>query len=82
MTLGAGWRFGPTPWNHEVDADFRDERQLILALELAIIGAVADGYGTEAFAAKQVQASGRNPSFTPAWHRRRSGALVRISPRR
>lgn len=65
MTVGAAWRFGPTPWNHDVDADFRDERSLTIALELAVIGAVDDGYGTEAFAARQLQASGRNASFTP-----------------
>lgn len=85
-TFGAGWRFGPTPWNHEVDADFRDERSLIVALELAVIGAVENGYGVEAFAAKQLQASGREPSFTPrlgvegelfpGWLRLRAGTYL------
>lgn len=86
LTLGAGWRFGPTPWNHEVDAEFRDERSLIVALELAVIGAVDDGYGTEAFAAKQLQTSGRDASFTPrfgmeaevipGWLRLRAGTYL------
>lgn len=86
LTLGAGWRFGPTPWNHDVDTEFRDERSLTLALELAVIGAVDDGYGVEAFAAKQLQPSGRKPSFTPrlglegelipGWLRLRAGTYL------
>jgi hypothetical protein len=86
MTIGAGWRFGPTPWNHEVDEEFRDERSLIVGLELAIIGAVDNGYGVEAFAAKQLQPSGRDPSFTPrlglegevipGWLRLRAGTYL------
>jgi hypothetical protein len=86
MTIGAGWRFGPTPWNHAVDSEFRDELSLTVGLELGIIGAVEDGYGVEAFAAKQLQASGRDPSFTPrlglegeiipGWLRLRAGTYL------
>jgi hypothetical protein len=64
-TLGGAWRFGPTYWNHEVDGEYRDERSLTIALELSVIGAVSNGYGMEAFAAKQLQASGRELSATP-----------------
>ena len=84
--VGAGWRFGPTPWNHEVETPFRDERALTVAIELAVIGAVDDGYGVEAFAAKQLQQSGRTPSFTPrlglegelipGWLRLRAGTYL------
>jgi hypothetical protein len=86
LTAGAGWRFGPTPWNHPVDAEFRDERSLTVAIELAVIGAVSDGYGVEAFAAKQLQPSGRDPSVTPrlgmegevlpGWLRLRAGTYL------
>jgi hypothetical protein len=86
MTVGAGWRFGPTPWNHRVDTEFRDERSLTVAIELAVIGAVGDGYGVEAFAGKQLQPSGRDPSFTPrlgmegevipGWLRLRAGTYL------
>jgi len=64
-TVGGAWRFGPTPWNHPIGGDYRDERQLTVAVDLTIVGAVNNGYGMEAFAAKQLQASGRNASFTP-----------------
>jgi hypothetical protein len=65
MTLGAGWRFGPTPWNHEVDGAFRDERAVTVAVELSMIGAVSNGFGMEAFANKQLQPSGREVDVTP-----------------
>jgi hypothetical protein len=64
-TLGVAWRFGPTYWNHHVDGAFRDERSITIALEGSLIGPVSNGYGMEAFAAKQLQPSGRELSFTP-----------------
>jgi hypothetical protein len=64
-TFGAAWRFGPTPWNERVSGDYRDERQFTVALQLSLMGAVDNGYGMEAFAAKQLQVSGRNVSITP-----------------
>ena len=45
--------------------DYRDEWQLTVAFELSLMGAVDNGYGMEAFAAKQLQASGRSVSATP-----------------
>jgi hypothetical protein len=88
-TVSGAWRFGPTPWNHKIDGAYRDERQLTIALELEIVGAVSNGYGMEAFAAKQLQVSGRNPSFDPhlgveadvipAWLRLRAGSYVESS---
>jgi hypothetical protein len=65
MIVGAAWRFGPTPWNHEVSGAFRDERALTVALDLSITGPVERGYGMEAFAAKQLQPSGRDLALTP-----------------
>ena len=64
-TVSGAWRLGPTPWNHTIAGAYRDERQLTVALDLSIIGAVSNGYGMEAFAAKQLQASGRHAAFTP-----------------
>ncbi len=88
-TVGAAWRFGPTAWNDRVDGDYRDERQLTVAFELSLIGAVDNGYGMEAFAAKQLQVSGRNVSATPrlgvesevipAWLRLRAGSYLEAS---
>jgi hypothetical protein len=64
-TFGGAWRFGPTAWNHKVEGTYRDERQLTVAFDLGITGPLGNGYGMEAFAAKQLQASGRNPTLTP-----------------
>jgi len=64
-TVGGAWRFGPTPWNHQVGGAYRDERQLTVAVDVTFTGAVPNGYGMEAFAAKQLQPSGRDISVTP-----------------
>lgn len=87
--LGGARRWGPTPWNHQVGQTYRDERHLTVAVELAATGAVDDGYGMEAFAAKQLQASGRRTTFRPklglesevipGWLRLRTGTYVESS---
>jgi hypothetical protein len=88
-TVSAAWRLGPTPWNHKIDGAYRDERQLTIAVDLSITGAVSNGYGMEAFAAKQLQASGRHATFTPrlglesevipGWLRLRAGSYLEAS---
>jgi hypothetical protein len=88
-TLGGAWRFGPTAWNDKIVGDYRDERQLTIAFDLTLVGAVDNGYGMEAFAAKQLQVSGRNISPTPrlglesevipAWLRLRAGSYIEAS---
>jgi hypothetical protein len=65
VTLGGAWRFGSAPWNQPVDADYRDERQLTVALDLSLVGPVERGFGMEAYAAKQLQESGRTVTPTP-----------------
>lgn len=88
-TVGAAWRFGPTPWNHKLEGAYRDERQLTVAVDLGITGAVDNGFGMEAFAAKQLQASGRGVTVTPrvglesevikGWLRLRAGGYLEPS---
>jgi hypothetical protein len=88
-TFGGAWRFAPTRWNDRVDAEYRDERQLTVAFEMSLIGAVDNGYGVEAFAAKQLQVSGRSVSATPrlgleaevipGWLRLRAGSYLEAS---
>ena len=88
-TLGAAWRFGPTPWNHKLEGAYRDERQLTVALDLGIMGAVDNGFGMEAFAARQLQPSGRSVTVTPrlgleseiikGWLRLRAGGYLEPS---
>jgi len=59
--IGAGfaWRFGPTTWNEPSPVLFRDERALVLAADVAVVGAVADGVSIAGFAAQMTQPSGR-----------------------
>jgi len=88
-TVSAAWRIGPTPWNQHIEGTFRDERQLTIAVELALVGPVDNGYGMEAFAAKQLQVSGRDVSATPrlgveselirGWLRVRAGTYLEAS---
>jgi hypothetical protein len=64
-TIGGAWRFASTYWNHQSEEEYRDERDLTVAVDLSFMGAVSNGYGLEAFAAKQLQQSGRNITLTP-----------------
>lgn len=45
-------------WNQHIDADYRDERALLLAADVVVTGAVDDGYGLERFSEMQLQRSG------------------------
>jgi hypothetical protein len=63
LAVGAAWRFAPTRWNQFVGGKFRDERGLIVAADLRLVGAVADGMGLEAFSQDLWQRSGRHVSF-------------------
>lgn len=60
---GAAYRLAPTPWNHQVETPFRDEKSLTLAADLVVTGATANGHGVEAFAMHQLQPSGRGISI-------------------
>ena len=60
--IGAGfaWRFGQTAWNDPNPILFRDERALVLAADIAIVGRVPDGVSIAGFAAQMAQPSGRS----------------------
>ncbi len=60
LAVGAAWRRGPTAWNQAVGGRFRDERALIVAVDLRAVGAVADGMGLEAWSEGLWQRSGRS----------------------
>jgi hypothetical protein len=62
---GGAWRLAATRWNQPASTDYRDERSLTVAFDLSLMGAVDHGYGMEAFAAKQLQPSGRGITFIP-----------------
>jgi hypothetical protein len=82
--LGASYRFGPTPWNRQVEDRWRDERAVTLSADLLLTGATHDGYGLEAFVQKKLQRSGRSLSasvrvgaeyeWIPGWLRIRGGS--------
>jgi hypothetical protein len=63
--VGGAWRLAGTRWNDPVATDYRDERSLTVAFDLSVMGGVANGYGMEALAAKQLQPSGRHLTLTP-----------------
>jgi hypothetical protein len=82
--VGAAWRRANTRWNRKIDADWRDERYLLLAADLVVTGAVRDGHGIEAFSRMQLQPSGRSAAvsirggaeyeWVPGWFRVRGGS--------
>lgn len=88
-TLGGAYQFAHSAWNERVNETFRDERQLTIAIDMAFTGAVPNGYGMEAFAAKQLQQSGRSTVVTPrlglesevipGWLRLRAGTYLEPS---
>lgn len=65
VSVGAAWRRGPTRWNRRVRADWRDEKSVVLTADLVVTGHVASGHGVQAFAARQLQPSGRNVGISP-----------------
>jgi len=83
VAVGFAYRRGPTRWNRKIDADWRDERALVLAADLLIVGAVDDGYGIEAYVLDRLQRSGASTVFSvragaeyewkPGWLRVRGG---------
>ncbi|MBZ0233793.1 MAG: hypothetical protein K8M05_15805 [Deltaproteobacteria bacterium] len=60
VAAGVAWRLGPTRWNQFVGGKFRDERAVIVAADLRLVG---DGMGLEAFSRNTWQRSGRHVSF-------------------
>jgi hypothetical protein len=57
---GIAWRHAPTRWNQRIAENYRDERALLLAADVVVTGAVARGYGIEAFANHMAQPSGEH----------------------
>ncbi len=56
---GFAWRFGQTTWNEPNPVLFRDERALVLAADVGLVGRVPDGVSVAGFAAQVEQPSGR-----------------------
>lgn len=63
--VGGAYRIGPTRWNQRVNAAFRDERSLVIAADVIVTGATANGAGLEAFARGLLQRSGKSIAVSP-----------------
>ncbi|HEY0709786.1 MAG TPA: hypothetical protein VGG33_23435 [Polyangia bacterium] len=61
VSVGIAWRLGGlTPWNAPAGpTPFRDERSLILAADVAVVGGVPEGSSVAGFAAQMPLPSGR-----------------------
>jgi hypothetical protein len=84
LAVGAAWRFAATRWNRQVPDEFRDERALIVAADLVLVGAEDDAYGTQRWSIGELQPSGREVAVSlrggvefewiPGWLRLRAGS--------
>jgi hypothetical protein len=89
VVVGSGWRLGPGRWNQRVETPYRDERQLIAALDLLLVGALDNAYSVEEMSAMMLQPSGRNVTVSPrlglegeiipGWWRLRAGTYYEPS---
>lgn len=75
LVIGSAYRFGRSAWNQKVDTQFRDEYQLTLGLDLMIVGALDNAYSIEEFAARRLQPSGAETTYSP-----HVGAEVEVIP--
>ena len=84
VSAGAAWRRAGTRWNRKVASRWRDERALLVAVDVVVTGPVADGHGVEAYVNKQLQPSGNRAAVSvragadyewkPGWFRVRGGS--------
>jgi hypothetical protein len=61
---GIAYRWSGSAWNQQVRGPYRDERALTLAADAVVTGATAQGYGLQAFAAHELQRSGRHTAIS------------------
>jgi hypothetical protein len=64
VRTGIAWRFGSTPWNDPNPVLFRDERAVVVAADVALVGGVGDGISVAGFAAQTTQPSGRSANLS------------------
>jgi hypothetical protein len=62
--LGGAYRWAETAWNQQVDKYFRDERALIVAADVIVIGPSKNAFGLEAFGNHLLQRSGRDTNVS------------------
>ena len=59
VAVGGAFRLAAGDWNGWAAGRFRDERALLLAADLVLVGRTPQASGIESFAAGEMQASGR-----------------------
>jgi hypothetical protein len=75
LVLGSAYRVGSSRWNEKIETAFRDEHQLTLGFDLMIVGALANAFSLEEFAAKRLQPSGQQVTVSP-----HGGAEIEVVP--
>ncbi len=63
-SAGVAYRHAPTAWNKRVESEWRDERALLVGVDLVMTGKTEKGYGVEAYGQNRLQPSGRKYSFS------------------
>lgn len=63
-SAGVAYRLAPTAWNKHVESEWRDEKALLVGLDLVMTGKTHKGYGVEAYGQHQLQPSGRKHSLS------------------
>jgi hypothetical protein len=60
LGAGAAWRWADSPWHRPVRTPWRDERAVLMAIDVVVTGAVDGGHGIERYVqAHELQPSGR-----------------------
>jgi hypothetical protein len=65
VAVGGALRLAAGDWNGWAAGRFRDERALLLAADLVLVGRTPQASGIESFAAGELQASGRDVTLSP-----------------
>jgi hypothetical protein len=84
VSVGGAWRFAATRWNQQIAEEFRDERAVIVAADVLIVGAAGDTHGLQRWTVGELQPSGREVAVSvragvdfewiPGWLRVRAGS--------
>lgn len=64
VAAGGAYRWAPSAWNQTVHAPWRDERALIAAADLVVVGPAANAYGLDGFGQQVLQRSGLHAAYS------------------
>ena len=75
ISAGVAWRFGQMTWNEPNPGLFRDERALVLAADVAVVGPVTDGLASPGSRRRWSNRRGERRRRRRDWARRPSSCL-------